>query len=67
MQVRRAKVRLVPHIPISEIGGLISAVDQGQSPGFEPRSCSAMIEDWPCFLPVLHKEKDRNARFLLEG
>ena len=45
-----------------------TAVDQGQSsirakqhPGFEPRSCSALIEDWPCFLPVLHKEEDRNA------
>ena len=22
-----------------------------------------MIEDWPCFLPVLHREEDRNARF----
>ena len=49
----------------------MSTVDQGQSsirakqpPGFEARSCSALIEDWPCFLPVLHKEKDRNARFL---
>ena len=66
-------LRLVPHIRFSEIGGLISAVDQGQSstrakqhPGFEPRSCFALIEDWPCFLPALHKEKDRNARFLLE-
>ena len=35
-----------------------------QLPGFEPRSCLALIEDWPCFLPVLHKEKDRNARFI---
>ena len=49
-------LRLVPHIPIAEIGGLISAVDQGQSPGFEPRSCSAMIEDWPCFLRYLGSE-----------
>ena len=51
---RVVSLRLVPHIPISEIGGLISAVNQGQSsirakqlPGFETRSCLALIEDWP--------------------